>query len=128
MTELTEGSPHADERDLAGLAMTLQTIERLLRRAQRQLGEIPQPVARRRRKITLREAALASLREQDWLSLDEWEQAMAARGYRPPTDTKRPDQTRRSLASLAARNRHLIEADGRGHYRLRPVDQDPLLD
>jgi len=128
MSELTEGSPHADERDLAGLAMTLQTIERLLRRAQRQLGEIPQPVARRRRKITLREAALSSLREKDWMSLTEWEQAMAARGYKPPTDAKRPDQTRRSLASLAARSRHLIEADGRGNYRMRETEQDPLLD
>jgi len=128
MASITEDDLDLPERDLAGLATTLQTIERLLRRAQRQLGDVPQPVARRRRRVTLREAALSSLSEKDWMSLTDWEKAMAARGYKPPTDAKRPDQTRRSLASLAARNRHLIEADGRGNYRMRETEQDPLLD
>ena len=116
------------EGDLAAAAKTLETIEVLVRRLRKQLGD-PQPAARRRRrKITLREAALRSLREDEWLSLTEWEAALLRHGYEPPRDPKRPDQTRRSLASLAARNRHLVDADGRGNYRLAPPDDsDPLF-
>lgn len=117
------------EPDLAAAAVTLARIEQLTRRLRTQLGDLPVstgPAGRRR--VTLREAALRSLTPGTWMSLTDWERAMTAHGYAPPKDAKRDDQTRRSLASLAARNRHLIDADGRGHYRPAPVqDADPLI-
>lgn len=74
------------------------------------------------RRVRLREAALASLSEDQWMSLDDWETALVAAGYRPPSDAKRPDQTRRSLAGFAARHKHLIDSTGRGQYRRRAVE------
>lgn len=114
--------------DLEAAAATLQRIEALTRRLRRQLGDPETVFTRRRRALTLREAALSTLRSDEWMSLGEWEAAMLVAGYRPPANPKRADQTRRSLASLTARNRHRIDADGRGHYRLRELEPtDPLL-
>jgi hypothetical protein len=116
------------EPDFAGAALTLQRIEVLARRLRKQLGDPETPIRHRRRAITLRQAALDTLRADEWFSLEEWEAAMRAVGYSPPANAKRPDQTRRSLASLVARNRHQIDADGKGRYRLRPIEEvDPFL-
>ncbi len=66
---------------------------------------------------------MRSLTDQ-WMTLTEWETAAIALGYQPASDTKRPDQFRKSLATLAHRNSHLVEATGKGSYRLRPPSGD----
>lgn len=110
---------------------TLEQIERLVRRLRRQLDGTAGPAASRRaprpRKVMLRDAALAALRKERWMSLDDWEAALPAHGYKVPGQLKRPDQTRRSLASLASRNRHLIQGDGQGRYRLAEVESTSWL-
>lgn len=105
------------EPDLSAAAATLEQIERLTRRLRQQLGD-PETPKRRRRGVMLREAALRALPSDRWMTLDEWEERLGEMGYAPARKFKRADQTRRSLASLAARNRHLIDSDGHGKYRL----------
>jgi hypothetical protein len=112
--------------DLAAAATTLDQIERLTRRLRRQLGDPEPSTARRGRPRQLRDLALQAL-SREWMTLPEWERALLAQGYQPPKDAKRPDQIRRSLSSLAARNKHLIDTNGRGIFRLRenPDDLNP---
>lgn len=98
------------------IAATLAQIDRAMTRLRRLL-DTPHDGPTRRRPISLKDAALRAL-DKDWMTLNEWERGVVKVGYKPRVTPKREDQMRRSLASLAARNRDLIDADGRGNYRV----------